>query len=290
MACGCVIDAHTAMAIRRDIDFATIWRAASSVAAGWTLFIDRISQTNQRYMTSLHSFGTYPRIRGFGFRRVAFHALFGALLDEAWSKSEERALYRILDRDYCIRFANPEEPITLLTALRLSQRLQVPLVTLLRGDLGGSSLSIFDVRDDEFPASVQVKPRRRLDLAHIQQAAEMYADCASSDCTPPSLKALGRLLSVSTRGFRYRCPSAADAIVSNHHKAEADRIRAIRRSVKRAVMSAIEKWTSTDTGLASRKWLLRVIRKAKNLPKRVLVAEIARQFSTSGMHRNEASS
>lgn len=210
------------------------------------------------------------------------------LLDEAWSRNGEEELYRILRRDDCIRFADRDEPVTLLSALRLSHRLQVSLVALLRGDLSGSSLSVFRSRDDGFPGSLTPRPRQRIDVARVEQAAAIHANESAVEA-PVSLKALGRMLSVSTGAIRYRCPSACDLIVARHRRKEVDRMRALRRAARRAVTHTIRKWASTGVAPLSRKSLLKALRKATNLPKRVLVAEIARHFITFSIRPHEAS-
>lgn len=211
------------------------------------------------------------------------------LLDEAWSRNGEDELYRILRRDDCIRFAYSDEPITLLSALRLSHRLQVSLVALLRGDLSGSSLPIFGTHDDGFPSPLAPRPRSRIDVGRIEQAAAIYADASADVSASVSLKALGRMLSVSTGAIRYRCPSVSDLIVSRRRKKELDRMRAIRRAARRAVARAIKEWASTGAGSLSRKSLLRALRSATDLPKRVLMAEIAKHFLASCAPSHEAS-
>lgn len=211
------------------------------------------------------------------------------LLDEAWARNGEEELYRILRRDDCIRFADPAEPITLLSALRLSHRLQVPLVALLRGDLSGSSLPIFGARDEGLPGSLAPRPRQRIDVERVEQAAAVHADTSMDLRASVSLKALGRMLSVSTGAIRYRCPSASSLIVLRHRKKKLDRMRAVRRAARRAVARMTEKWVSTGAAPPSPKGLLKALRRATDLPKRVLVAEITRYFLAANAPSHEAS-
>jgi len=208
-----------------------------------------------------------------------------ALLDEAWQRGEEELLYQLLRRDDCIRFANKEEPVTLLWALRITQRLQVPLVDLLNGNVMGTNLPMFP-RHDRFRGPVGVSPRQGIDVKALANRLHDLLEEVPDEGPAPSLRQIARELGASTGALHHRFPKEAEA-ATQAHLGWRTTLRARQRAqTEKEVDRLVAQWPLSGRGPFSRKGALRVLLANTDLPKNLLREELAKRLRC-GTRANE---
>lgn len=92
---------------------------------------DQIEHDSQAYGPDLVSLVEDLAGRYEPYPAGAVNTYVDRVFEIAWANELEDALWRMLPRDECLRYASPEEPISLAVARRIAFRLEVPLAELL---------------------------------------------------------------------------------------------------------------------------------------------------------------
>lgn len=196
---------------------------------------------------------------------------------QAWASEREAALWEKLPRDECLRYAAPDEPITLPTARRIAFRLEVPILELL--DAEQPTIRSFGFAS-ESPLPPPLKPSHRTRAIDRTSLAESLVSILSSREEPGSLRQVARRLSVSVGAISYHCPDLVLQIVRRHaHFREVEAARK-RSEAREAVRNAILNWPHSGRSMA-KKAILRDLRRETGLPKNLLMAEIRAQWAAS---------
>lgn len=222
---------------------------------------------------------------GFRFPQHGVSRVLQSLLDEAWHQSSEDALYRILPRDECIRLADPEAPLTLISALRIAFWLNVPLVDLLLGQLQGTNRSILDGGNESLPAVIAPQHRRRIRSVETLTTEMARIVETASEALP--LREIARELGVSVGALRYHLPRQSTEVSHAYLVNRRQRQTSVSTQCRLSVENAIERWGSLESRPFSRKRLLATLRAETGLPKNVLREEIQRQTTSTTIATNQ---
>ncbi len=230
---------------------------------------------------------THPGTR---FPRSGVSRVIGQLLHEAWEIEAEAELFRLLPRDECVRFANPSEPITLLSAMRIAYWLHLPISQLLLGELDGTSRSLLLSAKERLPRQISHGSRKRI-IAPDDLADKLKARInGSNGQVTPSLRELAREFGVSVGGLRHRHPELLDQAVCASRTYRAKQRDALDHQIRDCVASSVLKSAADGGAALSRKALLREIRATLDLPKnrvrRAIAEELSNQFGDSDSGRN----
>lgn len=192
------------------------------------------------------------------------------VFDEAWASEREVALWAKLPRDECLRYAAPEEPITLVIARRIAFRLEVPLIEILDSDPPAIQSFAFA---SEAPLPSPMQPGRKSRTIDRVALAKNLKAILRGPAEPVSLPQIARRLSVSVGAIRYHCPGLAAKVVTRHlafKQAEVDRQRS---EAAEAARATIVGWAGRLAPL-TKKAVLRELLHKTGLPKNLLIAEI----------------
>lgn len=231
---------------------------------------------------------THPGTR---FPRSAISRVIEQLLHEAWEIEAEAELFRLLPRDECVRFANPSEPITLLSAMRIAYWLHLPISQLLLGQLDGTSRSLLLSAKERLPRQISHGSRKRI------RAPDDFADRlearidGSNGEVVPSLRELARDFGVSVGGLRYRYPELLERAASAVRNYRAEMRKAMDQEIRNCVSESVLRSAANGGACLSRKALLRQIRAKSDLPKNRVRHAIAEELSKrlAGFAATEAS-
>lgn len=214
---------------------------------------------------------THPGIR---FSKSGVARVLSTLLDEAWRHHEEGSLYRLIPRDECLRFASPEEPITIQVALRIAFRLRVPVVALLHGDISGTNRPLLPSADEPLPKVIAPIPRGA--HARIEQVSPIVSGAVTGaeSGSPMSLKMLARTAGVSVGYLRYRFPAWVRQIAACNSAAHRLSQAQVAGRIRAQVDEIEAELLGQNGGILSRKQALRRVIKRSGLPKHRVRAEI----------------
>lgn len=210
---------------------------------------------------------------GVSFPRGGLSNVIRAFFNRASMTQREARLWRRIPREECVRFADPKESITLVTARRVAYRLDVPLVDLLLGQAEGVNRSFLFSSEQPLPESLA--PRTRNNCVDKRALTiNLKTALQTRNREPMSLRQVARSLNVSVGALRYHCPKEAARLVTKWNQAQrlARRQRSIR--AKRAVRETVATWARHPQTPLSRKGLLRVLMAKTGLPKNLLRREI----------------
>jgi len=218
---------------------------------------------------------------GMRFPARGISRLVGALLDEAWHLESEMTLFKAIPRDECVRFANPDEPVTLQSAMRVAFRLGVPLVDVLNGECIGTNRALFTSAQRPLPKAIAPAPRRHLaNFDNLQERLREARIFNAKTELPPSLRDVARRVGISVGALRYRYPAEADAIVDAYIAAKRRQRRRTLSRCQSTVRIKVERWGALESAPLSRKAVLASLRRSTDLPKNLLRTEIAQAFLT----------
>lgn len=192
------------------------------------------------------------------------------VFDEAWASEREVALWAKLPRDECLRYAAPEEPITLAIARRIAFRLEVPLIEILDSDPPAIQSFAFA---SEAPLPSPMQPGRKSRTIDRAALAKNLKAILRGPAEPVSLPQIARQLSVSVGAIRYHCPGLAAKMVTRYlafRQAEVSRQQSEAAEAARATIAA---WAGRLAPL-TKKAVLRELLHKTGLPKNLLMAEI----------------
>ena len=202
------------------------------------------------------------------------------LFNDAWASEAERALYRRIPRDQCLRFANPDEPVTLPAARRIAGQLGVPLVDLLLGRVEGCSRPIpFSEPGGGRNNPQGDSPRRIPDPSDMKRRFAKLLRAAQARGAPLSLREAAGELGISVGGLQYRFPALCRALSESRRNALAAARMVRDERIAAAVSEAV-----TDAALSAdqppgRKALLRRLRHETGLPKHRLRLAIRQEIA-----------
>lgn len=208
------------------------------------------------------------------FPKSAVNRYVDRLFDEAWASERELALWEKLPRDECLRYSNPDEPITLDIVRRIAFRLEVSIVEVL--DSAHPTIQSFGFAS-EAPLPIRMQPGRKTRTIDRTSLARQLRAVLEDPSEPMSLRHVARRLSVSVGAIRYHYPGLATQLVNRcaaFKEAEASRKRsAAANVVKTAMLSRAGAGPPT-----AKKTLLRDLLQKTGLPKNLLMAEIRAQW------------
>lgn len=195
------------------------------------------------------------------------------IFNEAWASERELDLWKKLPRDDCLRYADPDEPITLATARRIAHLLEMPISELLDG--GIPTIQSFGFAAEQALPS-QMQPGKRGPKVNVEAVGKKLVDVLATGA-PQSLKQVSRDAQTSVGALRYHFPDLVGRIVLNwnaHLAAERNRKRVQARD---AIFNGVQTWHHRQTKPLSRKGLLADVINETGLPKEVL-REAIQQF------------
>jgi hypothetical protein len=195
------------------------------------------------------------------------------VFDEAWRHEREKELWSKVPRDDCIRFCNPEEPMTLGVARRLAYQLEVPIADFLRG-VDEASQSFGFAATCPLPRSMRTAHRQGVINAPILvKQMELFL---GDGVTPVSLREVARQLRVSVGALRYHAPMVASKLVERSERYRRKTQAQKDDAVIRAVLDGVRSWPAESVTPIAKKPLLRMLRKKTGLPKEKLRKAIQR--------------
>ena len=200
------------------------------------------------------------------------------VFDEVWRRGLEDRLYRRAQLDDCIRFSDASEPITLGSARRLAQVLQIPIATLLSGDLSGTTRPLFEPEDETPRPQAGTGKRTKVGAGLRGRLSTLMR---SHSRAAPSLRGVSEALGISTGALRYWCPEQSRQIVACHARALEKQMRRKKEACSREVARVLRSWDSGE-GVPARKRVLACLRAKTGLPKNLLRGEIAKHVPWDG--------
>ena len=192
------------------------------------------------------------------------------VFSEAWASERERELWDRLPRDDCLRYASPDEPVTLPAARRIAYLLEVPICELLEGDL--PSIQSFGFATEQLlPEPMQ--PNKRGPKVDAK-AIEDYLLATLEAGTALSLRQAARDIGTTVGAMRYHFPGLVNrlSLAWNAHLAAELNRKKVR--AREATFNGIQAWRQRHTKPLSRKGLLADLMRETGLPKNVLRAAI----------------
>ncbi|AVP98903.1 hypothetical protein C7S18_17720 [Ahniella affigens] len=214
---------------------------------------------------------THPGKR---FPRAGVAGVVSKILDEAWHAESEDELFQVIPRDECVRFANPEEPVTIQAALRIAFWLRVPLVALLEGNVTGTTRPLLSVAGESLPDPIA--PRKRGNRVKATEVAPLVSGAVrdAEAGSPVSLKALAQSAGVSVGYLRYRFPAWVNRIASHTREARQRAQTEVTHRIRAAVDDLEPELVGLNGGVLSRKAALKRTVTTTGLPKFRIRAEI----------------
>lgn len=213
---------------------------------------------------------------GFRFPKAGVARVVAELLESAWRDEREMELFRTLSRDECIRFARPEEPVTLQSALRIAFRLHLPLVSLLNGDISGTSRWLLPPQKEGLPDNLAHGCYKTRAIPQDMGSRISLVLERSRTEGPLSLRALSREVGISVGGICYRFPTVARKVVELAKASHAKIQRRIDTEIKKRVGERFLRMSKELGSFPSRKLLLQTLFRESGLPKHRLRREINR--------------
>lgn len=195
------------------------------------------------------------------------------VFDEAWASEREMDLWKKLPRDECIRYAEPNEPITLGTARRIAFRLEVPILELL--EASRPTIQSFGFAA-ELPLPAPMQPAKKLRYIDGEKLRTDLKRISEASATPTSLRQVARGLSVSVGAIQYHAADFAERIINAHTEFKAVQASRRRKEAVEAVHQALRA-REVEPSL-SKKGLLKKLLGDTGLPKNLLLAEIKAQW------------
>lgn len=195
------------------------------------------------------------------------------LFDEAWASQREQDLWKKLPRDDCLRYAAPDEPVTLPTARRIAYLLEVPISELLDGGIPITQSFGFAA---EQPLPPPMQRGKRGPKVNVEALGNKLMEVLTTGALH-SLEQISRDARTTVGAMRYHFPDLVCriALIWNAHLA-AERNRK-RVQARDAIFKGIRTWHQRQTKPLSRKGLLAVLINQTGLPKEVL-REAIQQF------------
>lgn len=188
------------------------------------------------------------------------------VFNEAWASQREGELWDRLPRDDCIRYAAPNEPVTLLAARRIAYLLEVPLYALLEGNLP-SVQSFGFATEQPLPEQMRRGQRRcRVDTRRMEEGLRVALEARP----PISLRRVAREIGATVGAMRYHFPGLVSRLSlawSAHLTSELHRKRI---QAREATFHGIRTWRERHTKPLSRKGLLQDLLYETGIPKNVL--------------------
>lgn len=195
------------------------------------------------------------------------------VFDEAWRHEREEELWSKVPRDDCIRYCNPEEPMTLGVARRLAYQLEVPIADFLRG-VDGASQSFGFAATCPLPRSMRAVHRQGvIDAPVLVKQMGLFLDDVA---TPVSLREVARQLGVSVGALHYHAPALASRLVAQSERHKRTIQVQKENAVVQAVLEGVRSWSVSNVNPIAKKPLLRMLRKKTGLPKEKLRKAIQR--------------
>lgn len=195
------------------------------------------------------------------------------VFNEAWRHEKEEELWNKVPRDDCIRYCNPEEPMTLGVARRLAYQLEISIADFLRG-VDGASQSLGFVATCPLPRSMRAVHRQGVINAQVLvKQMELFLD---DGATPVPLREVARQLGVSVGALRYHAPKLASKLVARSEKYRRTTQAQKDAAVVRAVLDGVRSWSAGKATPIAKKPLLRMLRRKTGLPKEKLRKAIQR--------------
>lgn len=195
------------------------------------------------------------------------------LFDEAWRHEREDEFWSKVPRDDCIRYCNPEEPMTLAVARKLAYQLEIPIADFLR-NVDGVSQSFGFAASCPLPRSMRAVHRQGVINAPILvKQMGLFLD---DEATPVSLREIARQLGVSVGALRYHAPGLTAKLVARHERHRRRTQAQKDLAVVRAVLDGARTWSASNVIPIAKKPLLRMLRKKTGLPKEKLRKAIQR--------------
>lgn len=237
---------------------------------------DRVEHDSEAYAPDLVSLVEDIANRSEPYPAGAANRYVDEIFEHAWANETEDALWEMLPRDECLRYASPEEAITLPVARRIAFRLETPLVELLSGSRPVIQSFGFAY---SAPLPQTMTPGRRQRTAGKKILRQRLEAAIEGQPTPESLKGVARRIEVSVGAIRYHCPDLADLIVRRKAAFQQAAIAQKRLLAKAAVKKTIREWPPTGLPM-TKKALLRHLFPAAGLPKNLIRAEIQAQWGS----------
>ncbi|WP_225737584.1 TetR/AcrR family transcriptional regulator [Dyella acidiphila] len=195
------------------------------------------------------------------------------VFDEAWQHEKEGELWNRVPRDDCIRYCNPEEPMTLGVVRRLAYQLEIPIADFLRG-VDGANQSFGFAATCPLPRSMRAAHRQGvIDAPILVKQMELFLD---DGVTPVSLREVARQLGVSVGALRYHAPMLASKLVARSEQYRRTIHTQKDTAVVRAVLDGVRSWSVGSVSPIAKKPLLRMLRNQTGLPKEKLRKAIQR--------------
>ena len=177
---------------------------------------------------------------------------------------------------YLADFTGPcDETIDLKSVRRVAFRLGVPIMTLIRGEVGCISKALDGDWNNESHRVIAINRRIKRNHQRILNQAKRIVYLSN---TPPSLKELARKLDVSVGYFEYRHPALVKIVVHRYQEYELYRTLQKRYLAQRHAL-AFFKDEKLKGEVLSRKKAYRILREATGLPKFLLKDAIRTAFN-----------
>lgn len=197
---------------------------------------------------------------------------------EMHRRGMHEAFERMLRKAGYLRIENGASAMTLASAIRISEALNIPVLELLQGTVRGTTQPLIFNRshfgDVSSSRRRKIGERRKLRRDTLLQAVEVVAAHAN-----PSLSAVATQVGTSLGGIRYHFPELAAAIVDRFSRVRAEERRAARISAKNAVREKLRTGCSLEGTPIGAKKALRQLRQETSLPKNLLRAEIRTELN-----------
>lgn len=188
------------------------------------------------------------------------------IFSEAWASKREQELWKKLPRDDCLRYADPGEPITLLTARRIAYLLEMPISELLDG--GAPTIQSFGFAADQ-PLPSPMLPGKRGPKVNVEALGKKLMEALATGA-PHSLEQISRDAETTVDAMRYHFPSVVHRLALNWHAHQATERTRKRAQAREATFNGIQTWHQRQSKPLSRKGLLAELIKETGLPKEVL--------------------
>jgi hypothetical protein len=235
---------------------------------------DRVEHSSEAFAADLISLVGDIAARAEPYAPGAANRYVNAIFDHAWESGAEGALWEMLPRDECLRYAAPNEAITLSAARRIAFRLDARLVELLSGSPPVTVPLGFGYSADLPATMTSARRARTAGRAALRRQLKAVIECQTE---PQSLRAVARQLGVSVGALRYHCPELVEIVVRRRQAFQQSTAVLTRIEASAVVKKAIAEWPLTAPEI-TKKALLRKLFPHSGLPKNLLRAEIQAQW------------
>lgn len=204
--------------------------------------------------------------RDIPFPTGAANRFIDRIFSEAWASQREQELWNKLPRDDCLRYADPDEPITLPTARRIAYLLEMPISELLDGDC--PTIQSFGFAAEQ-PLPTHMEPGKRGPKVDVEALGNKLMEVLETG-VPHSLEQISRDNETTVGAMRYHFPTLVRRLALNwkaHLVAERNRKKT---QAREATFKGIQTWHQRHSKPLSRKGLLADLIKETGLPKEVL--------------------